>query len=169
MVMTTSLPSGKSDEPDIVGVVSLPVVCGSTVMIGGVVSSTVVALTVELLPSLSVTVTSISYSPSSLPAGKSTLKLPFSSVVPVIVWLFPSLSVITTTTSELGASLEPPIPSLPFVGDPVSITTVGASELITASMVVDDVFPASSVTVAVTVKSPFASACGTSALKLPSS
>ena len=168
-VITTSLPAGKSVLPEIVGVVSLVSVCGSMFTIGGVVSSTVVAVAVELLPFSSVTVTSISYSPSSEPGGNATLKLPFSSVVPVIVWLLPSLSVITTTTSELGASDEPPMPSLPLVGEPVSITTLGPWVLITASMEVEAVLPATSDTVAVTVKSPFASACGTSALKLPSS
>ena len=124
-VIATSLPAGKSVLPDIVGVVSLVSVCGSMFTIGGVVSSTVVAVAVELLPFSSVTVTSISYSPSSEPGGNATLKLPFSSVVPVIVWLLPSLSVITTTTSELGASDDPPMPSLPLVGEPVSMTTLG--------------------------------------------
>ena len=75
-VSVTDSPAGRSVVPEIVGVVSLPVPCASSVTVGAVVSTVPEVEAVPVLPAASVAAASTVKLPSAISAGTSALNVP---------------------------------------------------------------------------------------------
>ena len=153
-VNVTDSPADRSVVPEIVGVVSLPVPCASSVTVGAVVStSPPVAVAVVELPAASVAVASTVKLPSAISAGTSALNVPSGCTVAVTVCASPFASVtVNVTDSPAGKSVVPEIVGVVSLPVPcASSVTVGAVVSRLPEVVADAVFPAASVAVAWTV------------------
>ncbi len=169
-VITTTEPSGKSVLPEITGVVSLPESNGLTVTIGACVSILpFVSFAVAVLPCASLTVAVTVKSPSARALGTSALNVPSACTAAWKLCELPLASTTVMVTSVPGAtSVVPVIVGVTSLVAPcVSRVNSGASLSTLPVVLAFAVLPAVSVAVAVTVKSPSASAFGTSTLKLP--
>ena len=157
--------------PEIVGVVSLPVPCASSVTVGAVVSTVPEVEAVPVFPAASVAAASTVKLPSAISAGTSALNVPSGCTVAVTVCASPLASVtVNVTDSPAGRSVVPEIVGVVSLPEPcASSVTVGAVVSTSPPVaVIVVVLPASSVAVASTVNPPSASSAGTSALKVPS-
>ena len=125
-VTVTTVPSGSSVVPVMVGVVSLPVSGTSTVITGAVVSIMPLSSAVPLLPASSSTSATTLTSPSGNSFGTSTSYVPSAFTVVVTTWVSPLASVtVRVTTEPSGASVVPVmvgVVSLPFSGTSTVIT-----------------------------------------------
>ena len=109
-VNVTDSPAGRSVVPEIVGVVSLPVPCASSVTVGAVVSTVPEVEAVPVLPAASVAAASTVKLPSAISAGTSALNVPSGCTVAVTVCASPLASVIVNVTdSPAGRSVVPEI------------------------------------------------------------
>ena len=97
------------------------------------------------------------------------MKVPSAPTVASMVCVLPALSVTVSVTVLPSGKLVVPESAgvLSLVSPCASIVNAGALVLMLPVSLADASLPASSCAVAVTVKSPSASACGTSTVKLP--
>ncbi|CAM3160810.1 hypothetical protein PSAT104721_20245 [Pseudoalteromonas atlantica] len=146
------VPSAASLVPLMVGVVSLVSTKVLMLMLGAVVFSVAVSLTVVVLPALSLTLASIVSSPSTSAFGTSADQLPPAWTVAVKVSVvMPSLTLMLITVPA-GAFVVPLIVGvLSLVAPTVSSTSVGARLSRAPDCVAPPVLPAASVMLACTL------------------
>ncbi len=129
-------PAGRSVVPVRAGVVSVVSDGASTVITGGVASTTPLSLAVALVPPGPLTRATAVYGPSASCAGTSTLYVPSPRTVVVKVCTAPSASVTVSVTVEPGGRLLLPVSvgvrSLVSAG--ASTLTVGVADTLTVSV-----------------------------------
>ncbi|KPZ51568.1 hypothetical protein AN393_03903 [Pseudoalteromonas sp. P1-25] len=146
------VPSTASLVPLIVGVVSLVSTKALMLMLGAVVFSVAISLTVVVLPALSLTLASMVSSPSASAFGTSADQLPSACTVALKVSVVtPSLTLILITVPA-GALVVPlMVGVLSLVAPTVSSVSVGARLSMVPDWVAPPVLPAASVILACTL------------------
>ncbi|KPZ51807.1 hypothetical protein AN393_03745 [Pseudoalteromonas sp. P1-25] len=149
------------------GVESLESVKSFTLIVGAVKSIVPVCESCALLPALSLTFATTLNSPSANACGTSILHVPSPFIAVINCCSVPALSVTITVTTLPAAKpcVEPLIVGVvSFVSSILAIVTVGAVRSMVPVTVAVLLLPASSFTLAVTVKSPSLSSLSISAL-----
>ena len=171
-VIVTTVPSGSPVAvPEMVGVVSLVSPTGSIITVGAAVSTSPVVVAVVSLPAVSVTDTSTVNSPSLNSFGTSTLNVPSACTSVVMVCGLPASSVtIIVTTVPSGSPVAVPeiVGVVSLLSASASIVIFGAVLSIVPCAEASLWLPASSLTMALTLKSPSTNSLVVSAVQLPS-